>query len=119
MEVVMTELMSSPLYQVIWRTRRLFQRLRATGEELHEDSGITPSQRAVLEFLSQHQPQTVPQMARENSVTRQHIQIIVNKLLEDGLVECISNPAHNRSSLIQMTSSGRQISVQRSVGVWG
>ncbi len=105
----MTELMSSPVYQVIWRTRRLFQRLGATANELHEDSGITASQRAVLEFLSQHQPQTVPQMAREKAVSRQHIQVIVNKLLERGLVECTTNPAHNRSSLIQMTSSGRKL----------
>ena len=105
----MTELMSSPLYEVIWRTRRLFQRLGATGNELHEDSGITASQRAVLEFLSLHEPQTVPQMARERTVTRQHIQVIVNKLLERGLVESTTNPAHNRSSLIRMTSSGRQL----------
>ncbi len=105
----MTELMSSPLYQVIWYTRRLFQRLGATGNELHEDSGITASQRAVLEFLTLHEPQTVPQMAREKTVTRQHIQVIVNKLLERGLIEGITNPAHNRSSLIRMTSAGRQL----------
>ncbi len=105
----MTELMDSPLYQVIWRTRRLFQRLAAAGDELHQDLGITTSQRAVLEFLSQHQPQTVPQMAREKTVSRQHIQTIVNKLLERGWVECTVNPAHTRSSLIRMTSTGTRL----------
>ncbi len=105
----MTESTNSPLYEVIWRTRRLFQRLRAAGDELHEDLGITTSQRAVLEFLSLQQPQTVPQMAREKTVSRQHIQMIVNKLLERGWVECIVNPAHTRSSLIRMTSAGTQL----------
>ena len=105
----MTESTNSPLYEVIWRTRRLFQRLRAAGDELHEDLGITTSQRAVLEFLSLQQPQTVPQMARERTVSRQHIQMIVNKLLERGWVECIVNPAHTRSSLIRMTSAGTQL----------
>ena len=102
----MTDHTNSPLYEVTWRTRRLFQRLRAAGDELHKDIGITTSQRAVLEFLSQQHPQTVPQMAREKTVSRQHIQTIVNTLLERGWVECIVNPAHTRSSLIRMTSAG-------------
>ena len=107
----MTESTNSPLYEVIWQTRRLFQRLRAASDELHEDIGVTTSQRAVLEFLSLHQPQTVPQMAREKTVSRQHIQMIVNKLLERGWVECIANPAHTRSSLLRMTSTGTQLFV--------
>jgi DNA-binding MarR family transcriptional regulator len=48
-------------------------------------------------------------MAREKTVSRQHIQMIVNKLLERGWVECIVNPTHTRSSLIRMTSAGTQL----------
>jgi DNA-binding MarR family transcriptional regulator len=53
-------------------------------------------------------PQTVPQLARARPVSRQHIQIVVNGLLEDGLVTAEENPAHRRSSLIRLTPKGSQ-----------
>ena len=70
------------MYQLVWWTRRLFQQLRVTSEELMEGTGINASQRAVLEFLYGHPAQTVSQMAREKNVSRQHIQTVVNNLLE-------------------------------------
>lgn len=100
---------SSLLYQLIWQTRRLFQRLRSTSEELLEGNGINASHRAVLEFLHQEQPQTVPQIAREKSVSRQHVQIIVNELLDLDLIKSSENPAHKRSPLIQLTSKGKAL----------
>ena len=87
----------------------MFQQLRAVSDELHEDIGVTASQRAVLELLDQYNSQTVPQIARERSVSRQHIQAIVNELLARDLVETVDNPTHKRSSFIQLTSSGRQL----------
>lgn len=100
---------SSSLYQLIWQTRRLFQRLRSTSDELLVGCGINTSQRAVLEFLHQKQPQTVPQIAREKSVSRQHIQIVVNDLLTLELIESVENPAHKRSPLMQLTTHGRAL----------
>ncbi len=70
----------------------------------HEHS-LQASQRAVLEFLSQQQAQIVPQIAREISVSRQHIQTVVNDLLALGLIEAVENPTHKRSSLIQLTNA--------------
>lgn len=103
-----TDVFESEFYRVIWRTRRLFQCLGSMANELHRDTEVTASMRAVLEFLWRQEPQTVPQMARGKSVTRQHIQTIVNDLLAVDLIESIENPAHKRSSLIQMTAKGRQ-----------
>ncbi len=99
----------SVLYQLIWQTRRLFQRLRSTSEELLEGSGINASHRAVLEFLHLKQPQTVPGIANEKSVSRQHIQTVVNDLLGLGLIHSIENPAHKRSSLLQLTRRGKTL----------
>jgi DNA-binding MarR family transcriptional regulator len=96
-------------YQLIWQTRRLFQRLRTISEELLDGSGINTSQRAVLEFLYQEKPQTVPQIAQEKSVSRQHIQTVVNELLKYELIESSENPAHKRSSLIELTSRGEDV----------
>lgn len=97
------------MYELVWCTRRLFQRLRTSGEALLEGTGINASQRAVLEFLDLHQPQTVSSMAREKTVSRQHIQTVVNDLLALGLVESRDNPAHKRSPLILMTAQGKKL----------
>jgi DNA-binding MarR family transcriptional regulator len=97
------------IYELIWCTRRLFQQLRSTSDELLNGTGINASQRAVLEFLNQHQPQTVSNMAREKMVSRQHIQTVVNDLLQLDLVQAQDNPAHKRSPLISMTEQGKQL----------
>ena len=95
--------------QLVWQTRRLFQHLRSVSETLLEETDINASQRAVLEFLHREQPVTVPHMAKKLSVSRQHIQVIVNELLEMGLVNAIENPAHKRSPLLETTPSGNQL----------
>ena len=97
------------IYELVWSTRRLFQQLRATSDELLEGTGINASQRAVLEFLNQNQPQTVSNMAREKTVSRQHIQTVVNDLLSLELVQSKENPAHKRSPLISMTEKGKKL----------
>lgn len=99
----------SVLYDVMLQTRRLFQVLGARGTALHRDTGITASQRAVLEALDQQEPRTVPQIAKDKSVTRQHIQTLVNELLDKELVEILENPSHQRSFLVQRTERGRKV----------
>lgn len=97
---------STELYQLIWQIRRLFQHLRTVSDDFLEQFGIKSSQRAVLECLSLNQPLSVPQIAQHLSVSRQHIQVIVNELLALDLVKTVVNPAHKRSSLIESTPSG-------------
>ena len=110
------DLYQIPAYRVMWRSRRLFQRLGSEFEPLHRAQGVSTSQRAVLEFLDREGPQTVPGMARRRGVSRQHVQTLVNDLLERGWVETVPNPAHRRSSLIQMTRQGKA-GFQQVVGV--
>jgi DNA-binding MarR family transcriptional regulator len=100
---------SSDLYQVIWQVRRLFQRLRSLSENLLSGTGINTSQRALLEFLHQHQPQTVPQIAREKSVSRQHIQSVANELLALKLISSTQNPDHKRSHHLRLTAKGKSL----------
>jgi DNA-binding MarR family transcriptional regulator len=89
--------------------RRSFNRLRAAADDLHGDLGVNASLRAVLEALYAGGEQTVPQIARDKSVSRQHIQKIVDALLPDGYVVERSNPDHKRSSLIGLTAKGRAV----------
>jgi DNA-binding MarR family transcriptional regulator len=60
----------------------------------------------VLEILHDRGPRTVPQIARQQGVSRQHIQVVVNALLAAGLVECIDNPDHLRSPLVRLGAAG-------------
>ncbi|RMF19175.1 MAG: MarR family transcriptional regulator [Candidatus Dadabacteria bacterium] len=99
----------TPLGELINQVRLLFHQAVSTGNQLHRDAGISMSMRAVLEQLAQYGATSVPDMARRRNVTRQHIQQIVNDLLEAGLVTQTLNPAHKRSHLIAMTPDGERL----------
>ena len=97
------------LYGVIVLVRRLFHELAATVDELHVDLDITAAQRAVLESLSVEGAATVPDLARRKKVTRQHIQILVNSLVQAGRAELVDNPAHRRSALVRISEQGAEL----------
>ena len=88
--------------------RRLFHQLRESAERADSrDRPLPAGQRAVLESLRELGPQTVPALARMRPVARQHVQLLVNRLLEAGLVAASPNPAHRRSPLYAVTPEGR------------
>jgi DNA-binding MarR family transcriptional regulator len=82
------------------------------GESIHASEPITLGMRSVLELLLKHGPKTVPDIARSRFVTRQHIQMLVNGLLDVRLVTLSDNPAHKRSSLVCLSRSGER-TIQR------
>lgn len=53
-----------------------------------------------------HHTATVSAMARLRSVSRQHVQMLVDGLRADGLVAAIPKPTHKRSVLIALTRRG-------------
>ncbi len=89
-------------------TVALFHRLRATAANTHGQGELSASRRGVLRSLARG-PSTVPELARQRPVSRQHIQVIIDSLAEDGLVESRPNPAHQRSSLIAITPKGETL----------
>ncbi|HEY7607806.1 MAG TPA: MarR family winged helix-turn-helix transcriptional regulator [Alphaproteobacteria bacterium] len=95
--------------RLIKLVRLCFQRLRAAGDTLHADLGISASLRAALETLYELGEDTVPEIARAKSVSRQHIQKIVDALLPLGHVTARANPGHRRSPLIALTAKGRRL----------
>lgn len=93
--------------------RRLFQQLRSAAEQAYRyEPGFTLAHRSILESLSlggQGAGQTtVPALARARLVARQHVQVLVNELLEWELVETAVNPAHKRSPLLRLTAAGKK-----------
>ena len=51
----------------------------------------------------------VPEIAARYQVSRQHIQVTVNALLEDGFLMSRPNPRHKRSPLFALTAVGREL----------
>lgn len=92
---------------VVREVRACFNRLKALADTLHQDIAVTAAMRAVMEALDDAGEQTVPQIARAKSVTRQHIQVLVNALAEAKLVATRANPDDRRSPLIALTARGK------------
>ena len=96
-------------YPLALVVRRLFHKLGHGVAALHQNSDVSVGMRAVLESVIDGGPQTVPHMAKIRPVTRQHIQALVNELLEGGYVEYVDNPAHKRSKLVAPTKRGLRV----------
>lgn len=97
------------LEEVMDETRALFHRLRAVAEQVHAQGELSGGRRGILKDLARLGPQTVPQLARKRPVSRQHIQSLVNPLLDEGYLERVGNPAHRRSPLLKLTPRGESL----------
>jgi DNA-binding MarR family transcriptional regulator len=74
---------------------------------MHAEVGVSAGMRAVMSSLSADDGRAVPELAREQGVSRQHIQSLVNELLAAGLVASLRNPSHRRSPLFVLTDEGK------------
>ncbi len=99
---------STALLRLFDEIPALFHKLRSVAGDVHGRDVTTAGRRGLLRSLDRIGPQTVPQMARARTVSRQHIQIIVNRLLKDGLVASEENPAHRKSPLVRLTPKGKR-----------
>ena len=95
--------------QTLFReTISLFHGLQATAASVHRHANLTAALRGVLVGLAESGPQTVPQMARLRPTSRQHIQVLVNRLRDLGLVLAEENPDHRRSKRVRLTAEGER-----------
>jgi DNA-binding MarR family transcriptional regulator len=85
---------------------KLNGQMLAAGDKLAEPAGITVAWWQVLGAVLR-QSRTVPGVAYEMGITRQAVQRIANRLMEEGLLEALPNPAHKRSPLLTPTQAGR------------
>lgn len=96
-------------YRLTYEVRTLFHRMVEAVDAMHEDTGVTTAMRAVMECLAGKKQKSVPQIARERSVSRQHIQTLANALLDRDLIRTKTNPDHKRSQLIYLTEEGEKL----------
>ena len=99
----------SPPYEVTWLIRRLFRAMAQFADGYLQAHGLAAADRAVLEFLYPDEALSVPEIAARYQVSRQHIQVTVNALLEDGFLRSRPNPRHKRSPLFELTHLGREL----------
>ena len=105
----MTKTPEKEVYQVIWLIRRLFRALAQKSGESLGNFGISVADRAVMEFLYPSKKLSVPEIAEQYKVSRQHVQATVNSLLAHGLVGTQDNPRHKRSPHIVLNAKGREL----------
>lgn len=94
------------LRAVIDETIALFHRVRFVAEEIYGPEGRSTARRGVLRGLVRFGPQTVPQLARARSVSRQHLQEVADALVGVGLARWAPNPRHRRSRLLEVSPQG-------------
>lgn len=96
-------------YEVTWLVRRLFRAMASASTHSLQDLGISAVDRAVLEFLYPHDCLSVPEIAARYDVSRQHVQVTVNRLQTRKLLVAKNNPRHKRSQLYCLTGEGRSL----------
>src|SRR5690606_23251823 len=78
----------------------------AVAEELARPAGLTAARWQVLGAVLT-EPLTVSGIARAMGITRQSVQRIADLLVDQGLAEYRTNPAHRRAKLLAPTAAGR------------
>jgi DNA-binding MarR family transcriptional regulator len=88
---------------------RVNGRLLEKGDQMVEPLNLTSARWQVLGAVSlADKPLSAPQVAEAMGITRQGAQKQLNKLEEEGFLEQLPNPRHERSPLYSLTKRGNQ-----------
>jgi DNA-binding MarR family transcriptional regulator len=84
---------------------RLNGQFLSVAEELARPAGLTAARWQVLGAVLVD-PLPVAGVARAMGLSRQAVQRIADRLVDDGLAEYLPNPAHRRAKLVRPTAAG-------------
>ncbi len=104
----------SELHALFKEVFSLEKALSTMVDEIHEQAGMRTSQIRLVNILREHGEATVPDVAHRLNVSRQFVQTMVNELVEQDMVEFLSNPRHKRSKLVGLTAHGKDVLEQTS-----
>jgi len=86
---------------------KLYGQMLRAGEALARPFGLTVAWWQVLGACLRA-PQTASGISRQMGISRQAVQRVANRLLAEGLLERLDNPAHKRAPLLAATQAGRE-----------
>lgn len=96
------------LEQLIWEVRRVFRELAVAADRELQSIGIRAGDRAFLEFLArQTEPISLSDLARNYSLSRQHIHQRLRGLPNPEWVDEMPDPADGRTVLLRLSRKGR------------
>lgn len=108
-----SDLRAAAISHIALRVFRLNGALLHWGDRLVEPLGLTSARWQMLGAIAlADSPLAAPQVAQAMGVTRQGAQKQLNLLLEQGMIEALSNPAHKRSPLYSLTPKGQALYAQ-------
>jgi DNA-binding MarR family transcriptional regulator len=100
---------ASILTDIMLAVFRVNGRLLEKGDQMVEPLNLTSARWQVLGAVSlSGKPLSAPQVAEAMGITRQGAQKQLNKLAEEGFLEQLPNPRHERSPLYAPTKRGNQ-----------
>ncbi len=103
------QIVNQAVETLLVETLEMFFILRAAGKRIGAVTQSGGGYWGMLRLLKTAGPRTVPQLARMRSVTRQRMQALANELAQDGVIEFVPNPDHQRSKLMQLTAHGEAV----------
>jgi DNA-binding MarR family transcriptional regulator len=92
--------------ELILEVAQFFFRIRAVGQRSGLITAWGGGAFGFMRSLALLGPLTVPQIAAMRPTSRQRMQRLADELADEGLVEFIDNPAHQRSKLVRLTRKG-------------
>lgn len=93
----------------IFATFRLHGHLIALGDRMVQPFGMTSARWQVMgSIVLSETEMTVPQIARNLSLSRQAVQRVANDLRDAGLISFEENPHHKRAKLVRLTRTGEK-----------
>lgn len=106
MQSEISRLMSETVVAVFRTNGRMLE----WGDAFTAPLGLTSARWQIVGAIAlSGQKITVPQIADRMGVSRQGAQKQLNLLVDDGLIEKLSNPAHRRSHLYHLTPQGEAL----------
>jgi len=90
-----------------WEIRRSFRELSSAADRELSILGITVSDRALLEHLArEREPISLSELARQRSVSRQHIHQSLKRLRNPKWIELRPDPTDARQVLLRLSPTG-------------
>jgi DNA-binding MarR family transcriptional regulator len=92
--------------ELMLEVAQCFFRIRALGQKTGLITSWGGGAFGFMRSLALSGPLTVPQIARMRPTSRQRMQRLADELADQGLVEFIDNPKHQRSKLVRLSRKG-------------